>query len=170
MATGKRRSTATAIQRTERQHQAVELRKAGLTFDAIGEHLGITRQSAHELVSRALAQYDTATPEAVEALRRLEAARLEEVHEVLWPEVKSGNLPVIERWLKVASRRAQLLGLDRSIHNPVEQHLHLHPAVQISQADADPVVIEGLRRWRELTSGDAGVVDGTARDVTDGEA
>ena len=160
-----RRATAHGIERAERQRQAIELRKSGLTYEAIGEHLGISKQSAHELVGRALERFDSTTTEAVEHLRREEAAKLAAVHEVLWPGVMAGDLAVTDRWLKLSARASQLLGLDRSITQPAEAHLHLHTEVSPSQRPADPVVIAGMRRWAEIARGEA-----PAGDVIDGEA
>jgi hypothetical protein len=56
----------------EHQRQVVLLRIRGITFDAIGKQLGMTRQAAHLLYKRAL----KLTPKAdVEEMRKLEAER-----------------------------------------------------------------------------------------------
>lgn len=38
----------------EREHKAVELRKAGATYDQIGENLGITSEAARKAVKRSM--------------------------------------------------------------------------------------------------------------------
>lgn len=161
----RQKATGTHLVLRERQNKAVQMRRDGATFDEIGAALGITRQAAHQLVHRALAEFDTSTTEAVEHLRREEASKLAAVHEVLWPGVMAGDLAVTDRWLKLSARASQLLGLDRSITQPAEAHLHLHTEVSPSQGPADPVVIAGMRRWAEIARGEA-----PAGDVIDGEA
>jgi hypothetical protein len=43
----------------------------------------------------------------------IELAKLDRAEAVLWPQIDDGKLAAIETWVKVARRRAQLLGLDR---------------------------------------------------------
>src|SRR5262249_7331072 len=45
-------------------------------------------------------------------VRALELSRLDELHRALWPLGLRGDLQAIDRLLKIAERRARLLGLD----------------------------------------------------------
>jgi len=71
-----RRTVARAytVQRVERRARALELRRAGCTFDAIGRELQITPSAAQRLVTRALRGYERGPVEALveESLRDLE--------------------------------------------------------------------------------------------------
>lgn len=137
----------TLIGKTERRREAIDLRRQGLTFEAIGERMGISRQSAHELVQKAMVEFRTDTAEAVEDHRRLELARLERIAEILWPAVEEGRGDAVDRVLKVAQRKAALLGLDLKTPEAVNNHLHVHAAPVA--ADADPALMVMLREWAQ---------------------
>jgi DNA-binding Lrp family transcriptional regulator len=136
-----------SIGHTERRRQAVDLRRAGLTFEAIGAEMGITSASAFELVKKALEDFRTDTAEAVEDHRRLELARLERIVEIMWPQVEEGRGDAVDRVLKVAQRKAALLGLDLKTPEAVNNHLHVHAAPVA--ADADPQLMAMLREWAQ---------------------
>lgn len=105
--TGPRRTTA-----ADRRRQAMQLRTQGLSFQRIGDALGISRQSAHKHVQRALAELARETEQAVRELRALESERLDRALAVIWPQVEAGHLGAIDRMLRIGERRARLLGLD----------------------------------------------------------
>jgi orotate phosphoribosyltransferase-like protein len=98
------------IGNTERRRQAVDLRRRGLTFAAIGAEMGISVQAAHQLVTLAMRDFRTDTAEAVEEHRQLELSRLERIVEIMWPQVEEGRGDAVDRVLKVAQRKAALLG------------------------------------------------------------
>lgn len=109
--------------------------------------MGITRQSAHALVQKAMEEFRTDTAEAVEDHRRLELARLERIVEIVWPQVEEGRGDAVDRVLKVAQRKAALLGLDLKTPEAVNNHLHVHAAPVA--ADADPALMAMLREWAQ---------------------
>ena len=135
------------IGNTERRRQAVDLRRRGLTFEAIGKEMGISPQAAHQLVTLSLRDFRTDTAEAVEDHRRLELARLERIVEIMWPQVEEGRGDAVDRVLRVAQRKAALLGLDLRTPEAVNQHLHVHAAPVA--ADADPALMAMLREWAQ---------------------
>lgn len=135
------------IGNTERRRQAVDLRRAGLTFNAIGKEMGISPQAAHQLVTLSLRDFRTDTAEAVEDHRRLELARLERIVEIVWPQVEEGRGDAVDRVLKVAQRKAALLGLDLKTPEAVNNHLHVH-ATTVA-ADADPELMRMLGQWAQ---------------------
>ena len=154
------------IGNTERRRQAVDLRRKGLTFAAIGKEMGISLQAAHELVKKSLEDFRTDTAEAVEDHRRLELARLERIVEIVWPQVEEGRGDAVDRVLKVAQRKAALLGLDLKTPEAVNNHLHVHAAPVA--ADADPALMVLLREWAQR--GKELPAPATEPDVIDGEA
>lgn len=100
------------IRGRERELKALEMRKAGATFEQIGNALGITPQGAHRAVKRALRRIIEKSDEAAEEIRRLELERLDAMLLALWPQAKRGNLGAVDRILRIMERRAKLLGLD----------------------------------------------------------
>ena len=94
----------------KRQLQALELRKAGVTFEAIATKLGYcNRHAAYKAVTTALKD---SIKEPAEGVREMELKRRDDMLLAMWPQVKSGNQGAIDRSLRIMERRAKLLGLD----------------------------------------------------------
>ena len=99
-----------SIRAHERQLQALELRKAGASYEAIAERLGYAdRSGAYRAVKAALT---LTLREPAEELRSLEAERLDGMLLPLWRRVQAGDEKAIDRALHIMERRARLLGLD----------------------------------------------------------
>jgi hypothetical protein len=96
----------------ERAAQALDLRKAGMTFRQIGEHMGVTEGRAHQIVTRELARLNAKRQEAAEAVTRLELERLDSLLAAVWGKAEKGDLAAVDRVLSILARRAKLLGLD----------------------------------------------------------
>ena len=96
------------------ERKALELRRAGGTYEAIAERLGYqTRNGAHRAVARALARNPAADADAV---RELETDRLDRLLVAVWPVALKGEPKAVDQVLKIAERRARLLGLDVPTH------------------------------------------------------
>ena len=108
----KHKTSKAAIVEHEHELQAVQLRKAHLGYQQIGDRLGMTASGAYRCVSRALARMKAETGEVAEQVRQLESDRLDVIGTVLWNKVLDGKVEFIDRYLKVQERRARLLGLD----------------------------------------------------------
>ena len=94
---------------------AISLRREGQSFAQIGQALGITKQSAHNLVKTALDRLADETREVTAQWRALEADRLDCLQVAAWDKAIEGNLPAIDLVLKIMERRAKLLALDQPI-------------------------------------------------------
>lgn len=103
---GKGRSIDTARRRAE----ALELRRAGVTYPDIAQRLGYSgKQAAHKDVKRAL---DQVVAEPSEQLLREEVSRLDGMLTGLWADARRGQLGAVDRVIKIMERRSRLLGLD----------------------------------------------------------
>jgi hypothetical protein len=101
---------ANQIASHDRKLQALELRKAGATFQMIADQLGYRSPSgAHKAVVSALR---ATLREPAEELRELELTRLDAMLLSLWRRVQAGEERAIDRALRIMERRARLLGLD----------------------------------------------------------
>lgn len=89
--------------------RALDMRRAGYTYEAIAEELGLTKAGAWKLVQRELKEL---TKEPARDLQKLELDRLDAMLLGIWDKASSGNLLAIDRALKIQERRARLLGLD----------------------------------------------------------
>ncbi|MGH3381352.1 MAG: helix-turn-helix domain-containing protein [Actinoallomurus sp.] len=115
----------------KRDAEAARLRGRGWTFQRIADELGVSKQTAYDAVQRALA--DTLTEPAAEA-RTLELERLDSMHAAVLAVLEAKHFTVsqgkvvrlddepleddapvlqaVDRLLRIAERRAKLLGLD----------------------------------------------------------
>lgn len=119
-----------------RRIEAMSLLLAGLSYDQIGERLGITADSAHELIARNL---ERANNRAVEELRLVENARLDRAQAAIWGQVLQGDLKAVDTFLRISSRRSKLNGLDA----PQKIALSANVRVEMEQALTDLRVILG---------------------------
>jgi hypothetical protein len=106
------KSSVRRIRTTEKTLKALELRKRGMNYTQIGEKLGCARNTACRYVLSELENLaDKCREEAVQ-VRDLELQRLDALYLVAYAEVEDGNIPAIDRCLRIMERRAKLLGLD----------------------------------------------------------
>jgi hypothetical protein len=99
-----------AVDRAERVKKALELRKAGVTFEKIAEQCGYNSlQTAYKAITKAIRDI----PREVAAdVRSLELERLDRLTLAVWSSAAKGDQKSIETVLKLMKRRASLLGLD----------------------------------------------------------
>jgi hypothetical protein len=105
-------ASAKRIEAAQRRIQALALRLEGKTYAQIGEAMGFTEQRAHRLVTCELRRLNAKRTEQAGELRRLDGERLDAMIAVLWPAVKKGRGPAIDRVLSIMHRKAKLFGLD----------------------------------------------------------
>lgn len=111
MAAGKK-SEATKIKILERQRQALQLRKNGVSYRLIGDQLSISHVQAQRDIKAALELSRKDVRQEAETYRALELERLDDMLFNINNQVRSGHLGAIDRALKIMERRAKLLGLD----------------------------------------------------------
>lgn len=112
------RSTHTAIERRERDAQCVNLRRAGLGWDAIAKQLGYTSAArAYEQFMSFMKEYPR---EDAVAARELEADRYDQLQRAIWAKCLKGDTWAIDRALKLMDQRARLLGLNMPVRAQIE--------------------------------------------------
>jgi orotate phosphoribosyltransferase-like protein len=103
-----------------RRIEALDLRKAGFAYAAIGKQLKVSGEQARLDVMSALKQLaehqDTETAE----YRNLELERLDRMMLAVWSDAIKGHLGAVDRVLKISERRARLMGLDAPVKQEVE--------------------------------------------------
>ncbi len=102
--------TASKATAAEKRKQALDLRRAGWTFDDIAEAVGYANKgSASRAVKQALADI---TRESATELLELELTRLDDMFAGLYEKARSGDDHfAVDRALKIMEQRAKLLGL-----------------------------------------------------------
>lgn len=109
------RTTKVAIERRERDLQCVNLRRAGLGWQAIADQLNYASPGhAHERFMVFMREYPR---EDVETARDLEADRLDEAQRAIWVRCVKGDLQALDRLLKLSAQRAKLLGLNAQVRD-----------------------------------------------------
>jgi hypothetical protein len=99
-------SKATAA---EKRKQALDLRRAGWTFDDIAKEVGFANKgSAHRAVKQGIADI---TRESATELLELELARLDDLMAGAYEAARDGDLFAIDRVLKIIDQRAKFVGL-----------------------------------------------------------
>src|SRR3990167_920992 len=98
------------LQAIERQRQALELRKAGASFESIAKQLGYAdHKGAYKAIISAIHKTLKAPADEVQ---ELELLRLDAMFLGLWRQAVAGDNFSIDRALKIMERRASLMGLD----------------------------------------------------------
>lgn len=99
------------IRNREQVAQAMELRKAGASYQAIADTLGFKSKSrAHDLVMEGLGELEAVCASTAEQLRQMSLERLDAIQLALWKQ--RGNPRVADTLIRVEQRRAALQGLD----------------------------------------------------------
>jgi hypothetical protein len=164
-----------------RRAQVMQLRLAGQSFEEIGDQLGISDTRAHQLYQDAL---DRTIKEPAGRVRQLELRRLDRL-ELAASKVLAGKhlvvqggkvvhgdddqplvdqgpvLQAINTLLRVAERRAKLLGLDEPVRADVTARIHAEvysldaldrelERVTAELAELDPDGAAGERRRQDL--------------------
>lgn len=91
-----------------RRAEAMQLRLAGLSHEAIGERLGVSETAVRAILSRA---FDRAEAQGVHQLRAEENARLDRAQMAIWGSVLQGDLKAITVFLAISGHRAKINGL-----------------------------------------------------------
>jgi hypothetical protein len=98
------------LEAAERRRKALELRKAGATYDSIAQELGFANKgAAHKTVMVAL---DNTIREPANEVRKLELERLDRLFLTAWALALKGDLKAMDRCLNISRHRASLEGLN----------------------------------------------------------
>ena len=108
--TGESKLSVRRIEAQNKQHQALELRMAGRTWQEIADHLGYASHTgAYEAVKVALSR---SNHEAVEDYRSLTIGRLTKILQIHWPLMLQGDGNATRFCLQTIKDMRDLLGLD----------------------------------------------------------
>lgn len=110
----KSRTSPVVIDKRERAVQALELRKAGISYDLIAQRLNYSnRTAAYRAVSRLL---EATEKEASNDLREVELRRLDDLFLSVYQKARNNNDPLqlqaVDRCLRIMERRAKIAGID----------------------------------------------------------
>ena len=92
-----------------RRKQVMSMRLAGMSFQEIGDHFGISKQAIWQMIHLSL---QSEPNRQAEELRAIENLRLDTAQARIWSKVLEGDLKATETFLKISARRARMNGLD----------------------------------------------------------
>jgi hypothetical protein len=126
------RTSPRAIAIRERMAEALEYRRAGHSYRAIADQMGMSFARIREMVVQAMAEI---TAEPAEAVRTMEIARCDELMSAIYADAIAGDLPSINMVLRIQERRARLFGLDKlTVQHTAPVEIH----TQVTFVDAGP--------------------------------
>lgn len=137
MAVG-RRGAAQRLTRTQRRTEALKLRTAGASLRDIATALRVGERTVRRDLDAALATLSTEQQRAAEALRALEAERLDRLQLGHWKRAIGGDVAAANVVLKIMERRARLLGLDAQPGATLDPNV----VVILRWHDADRTIID----------------------------
>lgn len=109
-----------------REMQAVELMLAGADYSEVARGIGLTASGARQLVLRVMNRWKDEHEEKIGLLREMEAKRMDRLYMALYAQAtdtKNPNLQASAQAVRIAERKAKLLGLD------VPQQFEVSPGV-----------------------------------------
>ncbi|WNO25823.1 terminase small subunit [Arthrobacter phage Altadena] len=126
------RTSKRAIESARKKADSLAMREAGATLQQIADrHWSGHRANAHRAITEAMAELPA---ESVAEIRRLESARLDQMHLGAWTGARRGDDRAIASIIRIMERRAKLLGLDmptqtEEVGNGIV-HVHFDAAVK----------------------------------------
>ena len=111
---GSRSSTSSrAISAAQKQRKALELRRAGASFDVIAQQVGYSSTGgAYKAVQTGLKKL---VREPGESVRKLELERLDRLLLAVWHKAVNGDLGALDRALKIIAKRCEIEGVNAPV-------------------------------------------------------
>jgi hypothetical protein len=158
---------AIIIKALERDARAVRMRVDGKTYEVIAKvlHYG-HRGNAVRAVKRRLKKMREECAADLEELRFIESQRLDLALAAIMPKVRRGDLPAIDRLLKIQERRAAFKGLDQPKGLRVEVARELEGFIERLRAEFDDDVYE---RLLAIFAGELGAPEARGYSLGEGE-
>lgn len=120
----RRRTSRYAIRAREKALECLALRKLGMNYRDIAEKVGYASAGAAQYaVRQVLDEQLEMSSEEIEAVRKIELERLDDIYFVLYEAVRKGDRAsprAAEVAVKVMERRSKLLGLDAADRTEVQ--------------------------------------------------
>jgi len=136
------RTADTAVVIAERRKEAAKLRVQGLGLLEIAERLGVSTSTAWSDIESVLDEWRCEAVADIGRLRQLEVAKLDELwHSLFSRAVDDRDEKAVDRLIRLAERRAKLLGLDAPVRSEVSG-----PDGGALQVDARSELLERITR------------------------
>ncbi len=130
---GMAKQTQQRILAREKQRRAMEMRKAGATYQIIADQVGYADQSgARKAVERAMKE---TLQEPAEELRTMQIERLNHMLLTLWPGVQAGDTRSIDTSLRIMDKLDRLMGTEAPVNQQVDVNVNHAGAILVIDND-----------------------------------
>ena len=103
------------IRLAENRRLAMDYRRQGLSFVAIGKKLGVSDKSAASYIRWNLQVLCKLSKVETEEYRNLELSRLDELLAGLWPRAMRGDTFSVKECVSIIALRCKILGLEKPV-------------------------------------------------------
>ena len=138
----------------------MQLRLAGLSYQAIGDRLGIGESAVRAMLTRA---FERAEAQGVQQLRDLENARLDRVQMSIWSDVLKGDLKAIQVFLRISEMRSKINGLFAPTQMQVSMTIRQEMQDALDGLEQlvlqEPMMVLEERRENDVAAGDGPSAD-----------
>ncbi len=142
MANGKK-TDSKRINAAERRSLSLDLRLAGNSYRSIAKQMGVSVSTIWDDINDGLLQLADKEQEKTKTLRQLELERLDALHAAHWSFAAAGDVPAAGVILRIADRRAKLLGLDKPAQLDITGNVSVGPNWNVLQG----VIMEALKAF-----------------------
>lgn len=101
-----------AIKTKELQRKSLELRTLGLSYQQIGDQLGVTKSAAFKACNRALAEVEEETRKLAKLNKTLDLQRLDWIIREAMKLALKGDLQAMDRIMKAIDQRSKIYGFE----------------------------------------------------------
>lgn len=138
MARGK---TNEKIKISERRARALELRKRGLSYRAIGEDTKTSQVQAYRDVQAELKTLAEMNQDSAAELRQLELERIDNALHGMMPFIDAGNPNHVNAMARLIAERAKLLGLYEPTKLSVDIDIIVRVVTALESAGMNPTTV-----------------------------
>lgn len=150
---------ARELELSERRSQAVKLRIAGISYDAIAKKLGyLDRSHASRDIKKAI--HDTIPNEERELLRKIENARLNTLFSAVYPKALSGDYKAHTICQGYDRAIRELNGLDTPIVHEFVGGQDINISIGATPAEARRLIMEKFAQDESVSTDDASAIAG----------
>ncbi|MGI9273858.1 MAG: sigma factor-like helix-turn-helix DNA-binding protein [Endozoicomonas sp.] len=100
------------IKAKDLQRKAIELRTLGLSYQQIGDQLGVTKSAAYKAVSKSLQDIEEETHKLAKLNKTLDLQRLDWIIREAMKLALKGDLHAMDRIMKAIDRRMKIYGFE----------------------------------------------------------
>lgn len=145
--TAKHRTHSSRVIAADRRRKAIQLRRAGATYEQIAEALEVSVSRCRQYVREALVAIEKEIAETASEVKQLELERLDNMLRIIEPKVAAaaadGDWRPMQMQLRIQERRAKLLGLDAAVKHDHSGRVEVEH--QIDREEIDQIE----REWRD---------------------